>query len=163
MHNTPAPEDLHAPHRPPRLHHIFQKHRPFYFITFNTRNRQPLLAHPDLHDALIHFSRRALDRGIAVGRYVIMPDHIHLFLVLPPDALTLASWVQSLKSVLGKTLLTLGHPKPHWQESFFDHLLRNGESYSEKWDYVRQNPVRANLVPDPDAWPYQGEIHPIQF
>jgi len=29
---------------------------------------------------------------------------------------------------------------------FFDHILRNDESYSEKWEYVRENPVRAGLV-----------------
>jgi hypothetical protein len=29
---------------------------------------------------------------------------------------------------------------------FFDHLLRSNESYSEKWNYVFDNPVRAGLV-----------------
>jgi hypothetical protein len=41
---------------------------------------------------------------------------------------------------------------------FFDHLIRHSESYAEKWEYVRQNPVRARLVKDPDEWPWQGEI-----
>lgn len=45
-----------------------------------------------------------------------------------------------------------------WQRGFFDHLLRNSESYTEKWEYVRQNPVRAGLVRHPDDWPYQGEV-----
>ena len=31
-------------------------------------------------------------------------------------------------------------------KGFFDHLIRHSESYSEKWEYVRQNPVRAGLV-----------------
>ena len=46
-----------------------------------------------------------------------------------------------------------------WQKEFFDHLLRSDESHAQKWDYVRDNPVRARLVSDPDEWPYQGEIH----
>ncbi len=33
-----------------------------------------------------------------------------------------------------------------WQEEFFDHLLRSGESYSQKWDYVKENPARVGLV-----------------
>ncbi len=41
---------------------------------------------------------------------------------------------------------------------FFDHLLRNDESYAQKWEYVRQNSVRAGLVESPEDWPYQGEI-----
>ena len=40
----------------------------------------------------------------------------------------------------------------------FDHVLRNDESYGEKWKYVRENPVRAGLVSRADAWPYQGEF-----
>jgi len=48
--------------------------------------------------------------------------------------------------------------KPLWQPGFFDHVLRNDESYGQKWNYVRENPVRADLVTDADEWPYQGEI-----
>jgi len=40
-----------------------------------------------------------------------------------------------------------------WQRGFFDHLLRSEESYSEKWNYVRNNPVRAGLVASGDDWP----------
>ena len=36
-------------------------------------------------------------------------------------------------------------------------MLRSARSYSEKWDYVRNNPVRAGLVVTPEAWPYAGE------
>ena len=92
-----------------------------------------------------------------------MPDRIHLFVALPPTGTTLARWVQSLRAVLGKELLRLGSQKPHWQEGFFDHLLRNAESYSEKWDYVRMNPVRAGLCREPEQWPYQGEIVSIRY
>ena len=150
-------------HRPPRLTRIFQDVRPFYFVTFNTHQRKRLLACPELHEAFHRFAQEACHHGVAVGRYVIMPDHVHLFVALPDDGITLSRWIQSLRSILGKTLLGLGHPKPHWQEGFFDHLLRSGESYSEKWDYVCQNPVRAGLVSAADAWPYQGELVPIRF
>src|SRR5438876_12310289 len=45
-----------------------------------------------------------------------------------------------------------------WQEEFFDHILRSKESYSQKWDYVRENPVRAEFVASSDQWPWQGEV-----
>jgi REP-associated tyrosine transposase len=45
-----------------------------------------------------------------------------------------------------------------WQPGFFDHILRTAESYVEKWNYVRENPVRAGLVQTANDWPYQGEI-----
>jgi len=92
-----------------------------------------------------------------------MPNHVHLFVALPAEGITLSNWVQSLRSVLGKDLLRLGFQKRHWQEGFFDHLLRSGESYSEKWDYVRINPVRAGLCAELEQWPYQGEIVSIRY
>ncbi len=150
--------------RPLRLEKVFSKHRPFYFVTFNTLDRLPILAHEEIHDALRSFCTRAREEhDIAVGRYILMPDHVHLFVALPPEGITLSNWVQSLRSVIGKTLLRLGHQKPHWQEGFFDHLLRSSESYSEKWSYVRMNAVRAGLCKRPEDWTYQGEIVDVRF
>lgn len=117
-----------------------------------------------VHEAFVNFCSRAQrEHSVAVGRYVIMPDHIHLFVCLPPEGLTLAQWVKALRSVLGKELLRLGIAKPHWQEGFFDHLLRSKESYSQKCDYVLMNPVRAGLCDAPKDWLYQGEIVGAQF
>ena len=86
-----------------------------------------------------------------------MPDHIHLF-VCGPAELQLEQWMRMLKVVLGKRLKEMGHDPEFWQRGFFDHLLRNDESYGQKWKYVRQNPVRARLVAQAEDWPYQGEI-----
>jgi len=63
-----------------------------------------------------------------------------------------------LKTVLGKTLCDLGHKPPLWQRGFFDHLVRSSESYAEKWEYVRENPVRGGWAGRSEDWPYQGEI-----
>jgi hypothetical protein len=45
-----------------------------------------------------------------------------------------------------------------WQREYFDHVLRSGESYAQKWDYVRENPVRAGLVTSWDHWRYVGRV-----
>ena len=151
------------PDRPPRVE-LFASVRPFYFLTFNTYRRMLFLADARVYQTFLAFAEEAHSRhSVAVGRFVIMPDHIHLFVVLPPEGVRLISWVKALKSVLGKTLVQNGIPKPHWQEGFFDHILRSSESYSQKWDYVRRNPVRAGLVDEPDKWPWQGEIVGIEF
>ena len=42
-----------------------------------------------------------------------------------------------------------------WQEGCFDRLLRSDESVSDKWAYIRENPVRAALTANAEAWPYQ--------
>ena len=41
-----------------------------------------------------------------------------------------------------------------WQRDFHDHRLRRDESFSEKSDYILQNPVRAQLVERAEDWPY---------
>jgi putative transposase len=151
------------PLRPPRLKSLFANTRPFYFVTFNTYKRLPLLAQPEIHAAFRLFCFCGRERDVAVGRYVLMPDHCHLFVALPFQGMTLVRWIQALRSVLGKRLLRCGFQKPHWQEGFFDHVLRSGESYSQKWEYVHMNPVRAGLSKTPDEWPYQGEIMSLPF
>jgi putative transposase len=151
------------PRRPPRLELVFSTLHPFYFVTFNTYKRLPLLAQPEIHGRFRAFCIQAESVDVMVGRYVVMPDHIHLFVALPLVGHTLPRWIQSLRAVLGKELLLLGTQKPHWQQGFFDHLLRSSESYSEKWKYVRTNPVRAGLCAEAALWPYQGEIVSLRF
>ena len=152
------------PARPRRLDLLFSAIQPFYFVTFNTYKRVPFLARAEIHDALRAFCARAHEQfGISTGRYVLMPDHIHLFVAFPQQGTTLRRWIQMLKTVLGKELLRVGVQKPHWQEGFFDHVLRSGESYSMKWDYVRMNPVRAGLCTHADGWPYEGEIVSLRY
>jgi len=136
---------------------------PVYFITACTHNRKGLLDHAAIHNSFLVFCRRAKDRGVFVGRYVVMPDHLHLFVAFSPGSMRLSDWTKSLKNTLSQTLRERGISSPHWQKGFFDHVLRSQESYSEKWAYVLLNPVRAGLVTRPDEWPYQGEIHPLQF
>ena len=42
-----------------------------------------------------------------------------------------------------------------WQPGCFDRLLRREESAEEKWEYIRENPVRAGLVSHWSDWPYR--------
>ena len=144
--------------RPPRLEQIFQTYDPpLYFITICTTHRQKI---GDLETAIAHSKPMSAELGdefgVGVGRYLIMPDHMHLF-VRGGDDFKLAQWVNGLKRAIS---VALGATKkrPLWQPGFFDHVLRNDESYSPKWEYVRENPVRARLVPRADDWQYQGEF-----
>jgi putative transposase len=130
-----------------------------YFITFNTHHRRKLLANDRVHTRFVDFARAGEPRGIVIGRYVIMPDHVHLFVRGNQDFL-LTQWIRLLKRNLATEIPAR---LPHWQKGFFDHLIRHSESYSEKWEYVCQNPVRAGLVRYFDDWPWQGEIERIEM
>ena len=142
---------------PQRLRWLFTEY-PIYYITACTHNRRRILDRPDVHDTLIQFGLRATEHGVWVGRYVIMPDHIHLFAGFEPGSIALSAWMKSLKNAISKTLKGATFPGPHWQKGFFDHVIRSEESYEQKWVYVRDNPVRAGLVRSAEDWPYAGEI-----
>ncbi|HET7227721.1 MAG TPA: transposase [Chthoniobacterales bacterium] len=126
------------PKLPPRLERIFPD-IPVFFVTFCTHQRKNLLATDSIHAAFREFAIRAhVEHNVAVGRYVIMPDHIHLF-VCGPHEFDLGRWVGTLRQHLAKRG-NLGNATPVWQRGFFDHLLRSDESYEQKWNYVRENP-----------------------
>ena len=145
------------PRVPPRLDWIFPD-GPVFFVTFCTHQRRRLLANRDVHSVFRDFAISAYrDHSIAVGRYVIMPDHIHLF-VCGSDDFILGRWIGALKQAIAKAAVCYSARKPIWQRGFFDHVLRNDESYSEKWEYVYDNPLRAGLVSIREDWPYAGEI-----
>ena len=143
-----------------RLDRVFVD-SPIYFITACSMDRRPILHCEVVHNAFRSFCLNSPLHGAWIGRYVLMPDHLHLFLNV--EEISLSKWVKSLKNALSKTLRKLGHEAPHWQKGFFDHLLRSGESYSQKWDYVRVNPVRAGLVESAEDWPFAGEIHDLEY
>ncbi len=136
---------------------------PIYFVTACAYARAAWLAYSQIHECLRAFCSQGNERGAFVGRYVLMPDHLHLFVSFQPGTITLSDWMKSLKNSLSKALRVMGKPAPHWQDGFFDHVLRSSESYEKKWLYVRENPVRAGLVPRTEDWPYQGEIHRLEL
>jgi len=91
-----------------------------------------------------------------------MPDHLHFFIRLVPEY-RLGATVGFLKKSLSVAIKGNDHPLPHWQPGFFDHMVRSAASYSEKWNYVYQNPVRAGLVKNADDWPYSGQVVEVRY
>ncbi|MDD3276385.1 MAG: transposase [Kiritimatiellales bacterium] len=151
-----------VPKHPPRLVPFQKYDSPLWFVTFGTRNRSPILASQSVHEQFVSFALKNAQHGIAIGKYVIMPDHIHFFIRLAPDC-KLGATVGFLKKSLSAVLNPNESAAPHWQPGFFDHMLRCAPSYSEKWEYVYQNPVRAGLVANADEWPYSGQIMEIRY
>jgi putative transposase len=144
-----------------RLDRIFD-FCPIYFVTSCADKRRSILATSEVHRAFREFAELGEDRGAFVGAYVLMPDHIHFFVALNQEV-ALTAWIKSLKNCLSKALRNLNVPAPHWQKGFFDHVLRSSDSYSQKWEYVRDNPVRAGLVTTWEEWPFSGEVHRLEF
>jgi putative transposase len=104
------------------------------FVTVCAKKKKPILANEEVHQVL-RGAWRTADSWL-VGRYVIMPDHLHLFCA--PEAAvprSLEQWVGFWKSNAARHW-----PRPNdapiWQRHFWDTQLRRGESYEAKWDIL---------------------------
>ena len=81
-----------------------------------------------------------------------MPDHIHLIVSPVEDReLSVGDFATCFKRVLRKML---GSESWEWQRGCLDRLLRSDENLSSKWIYVRDNPVRQELVQRWEDWLY---------
>jgi REP element-mobilizing transposase RayT len=88
-----------------------------------------------------------------------MPDHVHLLLTpLRDGTRNLYGLVEILQGIKGASAHSvnraLRRSGPVWQEESFDHVLRSEESFEEKVEYIRQNPVRRGLATRPEDYPW---------
>lgn len=136
-----------------RLHHAMPpwvKDGETYFITINCAQRGArTLTIPE--NAIV--IKDAIQNYTTFGKLwprlvVLMPDHLHALLSLNTTRHTIRQIISPWKSYLKKTRGI------DWQDGFFEHRIRNQDSLEEKAHYLRQNPVRAGLVEDPEDWPH---------
>ena len=137
--------------RPPRIPNLLSKDSDtIYFLTLCVSGRARVLDN-DFSWATFQSVWRRLDRWEVLAA-VAMPDHLHI-LVAP-----LEDRDQSLSDFLKwfkRWFNAEAKPKWKWMGGGFDRLLRGHESVIEKWEYLRENPVRAGLVEKCEDWPYQ--------
>ena len=79
---------------------------------------------------------------IIIDKYVIMPNHIHLMIIIRPETgdrgrSPLQYIVRSLKAYVTKNA---GYSP--WQKSFYDHIVRDEAEYLLIWQYIDENPQR---------------------
>ncbi len=122
-------------------------------VTINTEKRQPWLAADEPHALLRSIWAEA--RAWLVGYYMLMPEHTHFFATRGEMDCSLENWISYWEREF-----KLAHGKAHWrfQSNHWDTRMRNGKHYEERYQYVRNNPVRRNLVEKPEDWPYQGVL-----
>ena len=141
------------------------RRQPIVFLTAATFDRRRLLDKAQPHAILRGIWERSAQRnGWYVGDYVLMPDHVHFFAQPGPSSDLMSDWVKAWKSVSARQIMkALSVAAPVWQDDYFDRYLRSTESYAQKWEYVRSNPVRAGLVHRPEDWLYQGRIFCLEL
>ncbi|HLB27241.1 MAG TPA: transposase [Dehalococcoidia bacterium] len=126
-----------------------------YMVTLNTHRRSPSLRSQDLiRECEEAIAAAAAQYRFTVLAYCFMPDHLHLLLQGAAGS-KLIPFLQRFKQVTGYRFKAK-RGRPLWQRSFYDHVLRTEEDIGDVAEYIWNNPVRAGLVADREAYPYWG-------
>lgn len=84
---------------------------------------------------------------VQVENYCIMPNHVHLLLLIRPDASGRTQFAPTLSRVVKqfKGAVTKHVGAPLWQRSYYDHIIRDQAAYQEIWQYIEENPLKIQL------------------
>lgn len=139
-----------------RLPHIQKSDWPL-FVTFRKLNREPLP--PEARSIVSRHCLHDHTRKMTLHVAVVMPEHVHLLLTPLRDAdgwpIPLSKILKLIKGISAHSINRAFHREgPLWQDESFDHVLRSDESFAEKMEYIRQNPVRRGLAKTPEEYPW---------
>ena len=149
----------------PRLKHYDYSKAGYYYVTICVSERKNLLSRisfPDFkneikaEDIKIELSNIGkiantyilgishAYESIVLDRYIIMPDHIHLIIFIKPHETTVVSKKISIFTVIHalKRLITKDIGYNIWQESFYEHVIRDEEELYNARKYINDNPLR---------------------
>lgn len=147
---------------------IYHRHLPHweldgatYFITFNTWEKLQL--NPEARQIVLNSSRFFNNKRYKIFVLVVMPDHVHM-LIQPwmkskDEYWSLNSIMHSIKSYSShKIPNVMKHIGTIWQDERYDRIVRNEEEFLGYWEYIRQNPVKAELAKSPEEYPFFWQI-----
>ncbi len=130
-----------------------------YFVTF--RLRSGIMSEDERRmvlDAIKYFN----EIKYLITAAVVMPDHVHI--ILKPvvneynSEFLLSKILQSIKGFAAREINKVRGAKGSiWQAESFDRIIRYYDEYLEKWQYIRNNPVKTGLTESPDEYPFLWE------
>jgi putative transposase len=135
-----------------------------HFITFSCYHRLRNLDDPARRDLVVRCLEHTRKKfQFLVYGFVVMPEHVHL-LVSEPLRRNLAIAMQSMKLSVSLQAprtreATAGAAKPLWLPRYYDHNVRNYDSFVDKLRYIHRNPVKRGLVGKPEEWKWSSFRH----
>ena len=141
-----------------------------FFLTIVTENRAPILLGPEsraLLHAAIDSARGA--RPFTIDAIVLLPDHWHILLTLPPGDVDYPGRIGSIKAQFTRAYLAAGNPEQPrsssrlrwrrrgiWQRHFWEHTIRDATDFERHFDYIAYNPVKHRVAQCPHAWAFSS-------
>lgn len=82
--------------------------------------------------------------GVWVEKYRIMPDHVHMLIVLSSEGVSdvRPQLSRVIKQFKGSVTKKLGFSI--WQKSFYDEIIRNEEHLQRVWTYIDYNHLKPH-------------------
>jgi len=133
-----------------------------YFMTICAYLGQKPFVRGDLNRLIIDTLREEQERQhCVVYAYCLMPDHLH-FLVSPVEhGISVLQFTDQFKGKATNRSWSVGWRGKLWQPRYYDHIVRTDESVQAIAEYIIHNPVRRELVEQPDEWPWSGMLTPM--
>jgi len=134
----------------PRIPHFDYSQNHYYFITICTHNRKCIFGKPDALNQIGLIVKKHIQnipgyyQNVFIDKYVVMPNHIHLILILEngeknPDVPLI---IGQFKRGVTKEIRSIFVEMEVWQRSFHDHVIRNQAGYEKIWTYIENNPLK---------------------
>lgn len=102
---------------------------------------------------------------------VVLPDHLHMLMVLPSGDADFSARVRKFKSAFVAALRQQSGVNVHtnakgeaniWQRRFWEHLIRDEQDYRHHVDYIHINPLKHGLVTRVQDWPFSSFHHYVR-
>ena len=134
----------------PRIPNYDYSNNNYYFLTLCTYGKKCIFGQLPEMNQLCTIVREHIDNisdyhnGVMVDKYVVMPNHIHMILVLQKSNISVNYIVAFFKTGVTKQIRRQYPNMRVWQRSFHDHIIRNQKDYERIWEYIDTNPLRWN-------------------
>jgi putative transposase len=128
-----------------------------YFVTTRCAQGRNVFQIPEVAQILIAAMLHYRDTtAYLLHEFVVMPNHLHLVLT-PGPTTSLERAVQLIKGGSSYQIRKeRGHKMEIWQQGFHDWTIRDSNDWRTKVEYIRMNPVRAQLAAKPEDWLYSS-------
>jgi REP element-mobilizing transposase RayT len=112
------------------------------------------LSEPRIAKAVIKNFLEGERRGrYDLGAWVVMPNHVHVIILPHVDLAKIVTGIKAHSARDANCLLGRSG-KPFWARDYFDRWIRSSYEEARITNYIEQNPVKAGLCSDPEAFPW---------
>jgi REP element-mobilizing transposase RayT len=87
--------------------------------------------------------------------FVVMANHVHLLITPLVEVSRITQTLKRFTSRSANHILGLTG-QPFWQDESYDHLVRDDQEFDRIVRYIENNPVKAGLVAQPDAFAWSS-------